>query len=290
MIQKLIDYVTSKIEDLEVTESDTGSKYLKTTGRKVRISNHLGMINKSMDFQVIVPENVPRFIVSVGFKVYIYSSLKQVGDLIVSYIFLNENIYAPYREKRDKEARALGLATKQNKEELIKVISSLKVEVNNAKNDPKFKEEISRLKTELNNAKTKLASVLAKSKDVNTLEGEIRTLKTELNNKLLFIKSSENVQTINNYKEKLANVSNEVKSLLKHNIEYKKKVKSLEKFIESKDAAIKEAAEIIEELSTNPEARQLIYSQSKGKTYYLDNFSKDAREMIEELIKEYYSK
>jgi uncharacterized UPF0146 family protein len=62
------------------------------------------------------------------------------------------------------------------------------------------------------------------------------------------------------------------------------------KDIENKDAAIKEAAELIESLTTNPELRQMIVNENTGKKYYLDNFTEDAQDMLQELIKNYYSK
>ena len=60
--------------------------------------------------------------------------------------------------------------------------------------------------------------------------------------------------------------------------------------IKQKDEAISEAAELIEDLSTNPELREMIYDSRLGKKYYLDNFSKDMQEILHDLIANYYSK
>ena len=60
--------------------------------------------------------------------------------------------------------------------------------------------------------------------------------------------------------------------------------------IKQKDEAISEAAELIEDLSTNPELREMIYDSRSGKKYYLDNFSKDMQEILHDLIANYYSK
>ena len=60
--------------------------------------------------------------------------------------------------------------------------------------------------------------------------------------------------------------------------------------IKQKDEAISEAAELIEDLSTNPELREMIYDSRSGKKYYLDNFSKDMQEILRDLIANYYSK
>ena len=60
--------------------------------------------------------------------------------------------------------------------------------------------------------------------------------------------------------------------------------------IKQKDEAISEAAELLEDLSTNPELREMIYDSRSGKKYYLDNFSEDMQEILHDLIANYYSK
>ena len=62
------------------------------------------------------------------------------------------------------------------------------------------------------------------------------------------------------------------------------------RIIKQKDEAISEAAELLEDLSTNPELREMIYDSRSGKKYYLDNFSKDMQEILHDLIANYYSK
>ena len=62
------------------------------------------------------------------------------------------------------------------------------------------------------------------------------------------------------------------------------------KIIKQKDEAISEAAELLEDLSTNPELREMIYDSHSGKKYYLDNFSEDMQDILHDLIANYYSK
>ena len=62
------------------------------------------------------------------------------------------------------------------------------------------------------------------------------------------------------------------------------------RIIKQKDEAISEAAELLEDLSTNPELREMIYDSHSGKKYYLDNFSEDMQEILHELIVNHYSK
>ena len=62
------------------------------------------------------------------------------------------------------------------------------------------------------------------------------------------------------------------------------------KIIKQKDEAISEAAELLEDLSTNPELREMIYDSHSGKKYYLDNFSEDMQDILHDLIANHYSK
>ena len=62
------------------------------------------------------------------------------------------------------------------------------------------------------------------------------------------------------------------------------------KIIKQKDEAISEAAELLEDLSTNPELRKMIYDSHSGKKYYLDNFSEDMQDILHDLIANHYSK
>ena len=62
------------------------------------------------------------------------------------------------------------------------------------------------------------------------------------------------------------------------------------RIIKQKDEAISEAAELLEDLSTNPELREMIYDSHSGKKYYLDNFSEDMQEILHDLIANHYSK
>lgn len=94
---------------------------------------------------------------------------------------------------------------------------------------------------------------------------------------------AETLDELKKLKEKHQNLVGTYNALQKNQVLLKAGIKE-------KDDAIKEAVELIEELSTNKEAREYLYNREKGKMYFLDNFSEDAREMIKELIKEYYSK
>lgn len=69
-----------------------------------------------------------------------------------------------------------------------------------------------------------------------------------------------------------------------------------EKYVESKrllkekDEAIKEATYLLEQLSTNPDLREMMYDRNTGKKYYIDNFNESMQDVIKDLIQNYYSK
>ena len=62
------------------------------------------------------------------------------------------------------------------------------------------------------------------------------------------------------------------------------------RMIKQKDDAIKEAADLLEDISTNPELRAMLYDRNSGKKYYIDNFSEDMQDVLKDLITNYYSK
>ena len=75
----------------------------------------------------------------------------------------------------------------------------------------------------------------------------------------------------------------EIQVLNEKQVEFKR-------IIKQKDEDISEAAELLKDLSTNPELRKMIYDSHSGKKYYLDNFSEDMQDILNDLITNHYSK
>lgn len=212
-INELIEYIDKHFPEVVIKESNTtDSIYIKIPGREIRFADHVGILNDSRELQILIPQNSKDYIVVIGLKIYIYKTLRRVGDLVMDYMLFNNNISSLKRESSHKAYQQLCSKQSELKETLAESLDELK-----------------------------------------------------------------------KVKEKHQNLVNTYNALQKNQILLKEGIKE-------KDAAIKEAVDIIEELTTNPEARQLIYNQNTEKTYYLDNFSEDARDMIKELIKEYYGK
>ena len=117
---------------------------------------------------------------------------------------------------------------------------------------------------------------------IDTLNNEVSKLKT-LNSQLSILNKnlSHNIET--ELQKKVKRQASEIKTLNEKQVEYKEIIKRQEE-------DIKEAAQLLEEVSTNPELREMLYDSHAGKKYYLDNFSEDAQDILKDIIKDYYNK
>ena len=118
---------------------------------------------------------------------------------------------------------------------------------------------------------------------IDTLNSEIVKLKT-LNSQLSILNknlSNNGIET--ELQKKVKRQAAEIKNLNEKQVEYKETIKRQEE-------DIKEAARLLEEVSTNPELREMLYDSNAGKKYYLDNFSEDAQDILKDLINNYYNK
>ena len=118
---------------------------------------------------------------------------------------------------------------------------------------------------------------------IDTLNNEVSKLKT-LNSQLSILNrnlSNNGIET--ELQKKVKRQAAEIKTLNEKQVEYKEIIKRQEE-------DIKEAAQLLEEVSTNPELREMLYDSHAGKKYYIDNFSKDAQDILKDLINDYYDK
>ena len=118
---------------------------------------------------------------------------------------------------------------------------------------------------------------------IDTLNNEVSKLKA-LNSQLSILNrnlSNNGIET--ELQKKVKRQAAEIKTLNEKQVEYKEIIKRQEE-------DIKEAAQLLEEVSTNPELREMLYDSHAGKKYYLDNFSKDAQDILKDIIKDYYNK
>ena len=118
------------------------------------------------------------------------------------------------------------------------------------------------------------------------------------------------IDSLNSELDKIKKLNNQLQALNKNlasnnkELELRKKVErqaaeiqvlnekqaESKKIIKQQESDIKEAAELLETLSTNPDLREMMYDRNTGKRYYLDNFSEEMQDVIKDLITNYYSK
>ena len=118
---------------------------------------------------------------------------------------------------------------------------------------------------------------------IDTLNNEISKLKT-LNSQLSILNknlSNNGIET--ELQKKVKRQAAEIKTLNEKQVEYKEIIKRQEE-------DLKEATQLLEEVSTNPELREMLYNSHTGKKYYIDNFSKDAQDILKDIINDYYNK
>lgn len=232
MINKIIEYLSSKLEIKVIESQSTNSRYISVNDSKtVRLSDHFGNIKDNVDITVIIPRTPKTFIVVCGYDTFVYTSFKKTVDFIISY-FLIEN----------------GVGQKESS-------------------------RISNQSGVINGLKSKVTELTEENEKLSKLNNQLQALNKNLANNS---KESE-------LKKKVERQTAELQMISKKQAEYKEELKN-------KDEAIKEAAELIESLTTNPELRQMLINENTGKKYYLDNFSKDAQELLQDIIKEYYNK
>ena len=119
----------------------------------------------------------------------------------------------------------------------------------------------------------KIASLTEENSKLKKLNDQLQTLNKNLsnNNKELELR------------KKVERQAAEIQVLNEKQVEFKR-------IIKQKDEDISEAAELLKDLSTNPELRKMIYDSHSGKKYYLDNFSEDMQDILHDLITNHYSK
>lgn len=119
---------------------------------------------------------------------------------------------------------------------------------------------------------TKIDNLTEENSKLKKLNSQLQVLNKNLTN---------NIEP--ELQKKVRRQAAEIQVLNEKQVEFKK-------IIKQKDEDISEAAKLLEDLSTNPELREMIYDSQSGKKYYLNNFSEDMQEILNDLITNYYSK
>lgn len=142
--------------------------------------------------------------------------------------------------------------------------------------DNVFNKESTRIKNQsqvIYDMQTKIDNLTKENSKIKKLNDQLQTLNKNLsnNNKELELR------------KKVERQAAEIQILNEKQAESKR-------IIKQKEEDISEAVELIKDLSTNSELREMIYDSHSGKKYYLDNFSEDMQDILHDLITNHYSK
>lgn len=94
-VTKLKNWLVNNFDLKLVESSSTDSFYLTNDSVSIRISDHIqgSDFNKiRFDISIILPEETNQYIVSIGYKVYIYNSISEVKQLLITIFRICEGI------------------------------------------------------------------------------------------------------------------------------------------------------------------------------------------------------
>lgn len=94
-VTKLKNWLVANFDLKLVESSSTDSFYLTNDSVSIRISDHIqgSDTNKiRFDISIILPEETNQYIVSIGYKVYIYNSISEVKQLLITIFRICEGI------------------------------------------------------------------------------------------------------------------------------------------------------------------------------------------------------
>lgn len=126
--------------NLKLSESkSTESIYLTNDSLKIRISDHIQCSDYSnirFDISIFIPEESKQYIVSIGYKIYIYNTLLEVKNLLLSVFRINLGIDITTINKAVNKQKT---ANKEINGALSQQIANL------SKKNNKYKERIAKL-------------------------------------------------------------------------------------------------------------------------------------------------
>ena len=126
--------------NLKLLESkSTESIYLTNDSLKIRISDHIQGSDRSnirFDISIFIPEESKQYIVSIGYKIYIYNTLLEVKNLLLSVFRINLGI----------DTSTISKAVNKQKEANKQINNAMSQQIANlSKKNNKYKEKIAKL-------------------------------------------------------------------------------------------------------------------------------------------------
>ena len=94
-VTKLKNWLVANFDLKLVESSSTDSFYLTNDSVSIRISDHIqgsDFYKIRFDISIILPEETNQYIVSIGYKVYIYNSISEIKQLLITTFRICEGI------------------------------------------------------------------------------------------------------------------------------------------------------------------------------------------------------
>lgn len=164
---------------LELSESkSTESSYFKNDTISIRISDHIQGSDRTKikyDVSLVIPEESKQYIVSIGYKVYIYNTLAEVKSLLLTIFRLNKSI--PEACIRNAVNEAVSKVTVKHAIS-YKQLESYKNKLK--KENEKANKKLSELKVKVNDYNHLKTTVIKHQKSIDELLKKNNVLKNDI--------------------------------------------------------------------------------------------------------------
>lgn len=168
-VTKLKNWLVANFDLKLVESSSTDSFYLTNDSVSIRISDHIqgSDFNKiRFDISIILPEETNQYIVSIGYKVYIYNSISEVKQLLITIFRICEGI------SESTIRNCVTSAVNKTKHKYLEVISKL----------VKTNKKLNKSYQEYHSKSIQLGKIVTKcEKEIKRLKLEILNLEEKAN-------------------------------------------------------------------------------------------------------------
>lgn len=207
--------------NLKLLESkSTESIYLTNDSLKIRISDHIQGSDRSnirFDISIFIPEESKQYIVSIGYKIYIYNTLLEVKNLLISVFRINLGI----------DNSTINKAVNKKKDANKEINSALSQQIANlSKKNNKYKERIAKLEEKAARYNKLMKAHNKKLKECKKLQSKCNSFMNDISEAKDIISELQNnpearkAIQISNKTYYIDNFPKDIQDLLRESIQY----------------------------------------------------------------------
>lgn len=207
--------------NLKLLESkSTESIYLTNDSLKIRISDHIQGSDRSnirFDISIFIPEESKQYIVSIGYKIYIYNTLLEVKNLLISVFRINLGI----------DNTTINKAVNKQKDANKEINSALSQQIANlSKKNNKYKERIAKLEEKAARYNKLMKAHNKKLKECKKLQSKCNSFRNDISEAKDIISELQNnpearkAIQISNKTYYIDNFPKDIQDLLRESIQY----------------------------------------------------------------------